>query len=209
MSPGSNEGEASSSERKRPLGFLRELPILIVLALGLAILLKTFVVQAFYIPSGSMEPTLAPGDRVLVNKVGYHPHRGDIIVFADPHPGLQPDRGVIGGFLRWLSEGLGFAGASDEDFIKRVVGMPGDVVELRQGALYVNGKLTPEPYLHGPPDTRAYGPTRVPDGALFVLGDNRLYSKDSRYGLGFVRLDKVVGKAFAVVWPPSRVGWLH
>jgi signal peptidase I len=211
--PDSPEPEEASEAVDAPKGhrlpsFLRQLPLLIVLAVGLALLLKTYVGQAFYIPSGSMEPTLMPGDRVLVNKIGYHPHRGDVIVFADPHAGRHPDRGVVGGFFNWLCEGLGVARA-EEDFIKRVIGMPGDVVELRQGALYVNGELTPEPYLRGPPDTRAFGPTRVPSGALFVLGDNRLYSDDSRFGLGFVPLDKVVGKAFAVVWPPSRVGWLH
>jgi signal peptidase I len=196
-------------EEKSLLAFMRELPILVVLAFGLAILLKTFVVQAFYIPSGSMEPTLMPGDRVLVDKVLYHPHRNDIIVFENPRPGPQPDRGIIGGFFHWLSQGLGFARPADEDFIKRVIGMPGDTVELRSGKLYVNGQQTPEPYLHGPPDTRSFGPVQVPKDALFVLGDNRLNSNDSRYGLGFVPLDKVVGKAFVVIWPPSRIGWLH
>jgi signal peptidase I len=189
--------------------FLRELPVLIVLAFALALLLKTFVVQAFYIPSGSMEPTLMPGDRVLVEKVLYHPHRNDIIVFEDPHPGQQPDRGIIGGFFHWLSEGLGFARPPNEDFIKRVIGLPGETVELRHGSLYVDGKQIPEPYLKGPPDTRDYGPKLVPPDSLFVLGDNRLYSNDSRYRLGMVPEGKVVGKAFVTIWPPSRIGWLH
>lgn len=203
------ERPKKKEEDKSFLAFLRELPVLIILAFGLAILLKTFVVQAFYIPSGSMEPTLMPGDRVLVDKVLYHPHRGDIIVFQNPQPSPQPDRGIVGGFLHWLSEGFGFARPPDEDFIKRVIGMPGDVVELRDGKLYVNGRLIPEPYLHGRPDVRPFGPKKVPSDALFVLGDNRLNSNDSRFGLGFVPLDKVVGKAFVVIWPPSRMGWLH
>lgn len=190
-------------------GFLREIPVLVVLAFALALLLKTFVVQAFYIPSGSMEPTLLPGDRVLVEKPFYHPHRGDIIVFEDPHPAPRSDRGVVGGFLHWLSQGLGFARPASEDFIKRVIGLPGDTVELRNGKLYVNGRKVAEPYLRGTPDTRPYGPTRVPRGELFVLGDNRTDSNDSRFGLGFVPLDKVVGKAFVKIWPPSRIGWLH
>jgi signal peptidase I len=191
------------------LGFFRELPVLVVLAFALALLLKTFVVQAFYIPSGSMEPTLMPGDRVLVEKVLYHPSHGDVIVFEDPHPGPQPDRGPIGGFLHWLSQGLGFSQPVDEDFIKRVIGLPGDTVELRHGRLFVNGSRVRQPYLHGEPDLRDYGPTKVPPASLFVLGDNRLNSNDSRFGLGFVPEDRVVGRAFVLIWPPSRVGWLH
>jgi signal peptidase I len=191
------------------LSFLRELPVLILLAFALALLLKTFVVQAFYIPSGSMETTLMPGDRVLVEKVFYHPNHGDIIVFEDPHPGDQPDRGIVGGFLHWLSQGLGFSQPVDEDFIKRVIGLPGDTVELRNGKLYVNGHRVAQPYLSGERDLRDYGPKKVPAGSLFVLGDNRLNSNDSRFGLGFVPEDRVIGKAFVLIWPPSRIGWLH
>lgn len=194
---------------KAVLSFLRELPVLIVLAFALAILLKTLVVQAFFIPSGSMEPVLKPGDRVLVNKVLYEPERGHVIVFSDPQDGRGPDRGVIGGFLHWLSEGIGIARPEHEDFIKRAIGLPGETVELRDGRLFVDGVQISEPYLKGAVDTRDYGPVRVPEGALFVLGDNRLNSNDSRFGLGFVPVDKVVGRAFAIVWSPSRVGWIH
>lgn len=191
------------------LAFFRELPVLIVIAFALALLLKTFLIQAFYIPSGSMEPTLMPGDRVLVMKAFDTAERGDIVVFEDPKPGRQPDRGIVGGFLHWLSEGLGFARPADEDFIKRVVGLPGETVELRNGTLYIDGVETPEPYLTGRPDKRDYGPKKVPEGKLFVLGDNRLNSNDSRFGLGFVPTDKVVGEAFVIIWPPSRIGWLR
>lgn len=187
---------------------LRELPILIVVALALAILLKTFLVQAFYIPSASMEPTLEPGDRVLVRKVLYHPGRGDIIVFEDPQGRPGPDRGVVGGVVHWLSEAVGIATPQDDDFIKRVVGLPGETVEIRDGTLFIDGLETSEPYLEGEVDTRDYGPVQVPGGALFVLGDNRLHSSDSRFGLGFVPVDRVIGHAFVIVWPPSRVGWL-
>jgi signal peptidase I len=204
------EGKRGSSEKVgQVLGFLGELPVLVVLAFALALVLKTFVVQAFYIPSGSMEPTLRPGDRVLVQKLSDEPHRGDIVVFENPSPGAQPDRGLVGGILHWLSEGLGFARPEDEDFIKRVIGLPGDSVEIHHGELFVNGRETPEPYLRRPFDTRDYGPDEVPSGSLFVLGDNRLNSNDSRFGLGFVPLNKVVGKAFVVIWPPSRTGWLN
>jgi signal peptidase I len=180
----------------------------VLVALALAILLKTFLVQAFYIPSGSMLPTLEPGDRVLVRKVLYTPGRGDIIVFEDPEGRPGPDRGLVGGFVHWLSEAVGIARPEDDDFIKRVIGLPGETVELRDGRLFVDGIRIAEPYLEGEPDTRDYGPVQVPSGALFVLGDNRLHSSDSRFGLGFVPVDKVVGRAFLIVWPPSRVGWL-
>ena len=121
------------------LSFFRELPVLIILAFALAIVLKTFVVQAFFIPSGSMEPTLEPGDRVLVNKAFYEPKRFDVIVFADPEGLPGPDRGLVGGFVHWLSEGLGVAHPEDEDFIKRVIGLPGEEVSIRQHHVLIDG----------------------------------------------------------------------
>jgi signal peptidase I len=202
-----SEPRPADQEERR--SFLRELPILFIVALAVAIVLKTFVVQAFFIPSGSMEPTLEPGDRVLVQKVVYGPDRGDVIVFSDPRGRPGPDRGIVGGFVHWLSSTLGIERPEHEDFIKRVIGLPGETVELRDGRLFVDGVRIREPYLKGAVDTRDYGPVRVPEGALFVLGDNRLNSNDSRFGLGFVPVDKVVGRAFAIVWPPSRVGWIH
>jgi signal peptidase I len=201
--------EPRPAERAERGSFLRELPILFVVALAVAIVLKTLVVQAFFIPSSSMEPTLAPGDRILVQKVVYGPDRGDVIVFSDPQGRPGPDRGIIGGFVHWLSSTLGIERPEHEDFIKRAIGLPGETVELRDGRLFVDGVQISEPYLRGAVDTRDYGPVRVPEGALFVLGDNRLNSNDSRFGLGFVPVDKVVGRAFAIVWSPSRVGWIH
>jgi signal peptidase I len=200
---------APPTTQRGALSFLRELPVLVVLAFTLAILLKTFVVQAFFIPSESMQPTLEPGDRVLVMKPFDDPSRGDVIVFSDPTGRPGPDRGIVGGFAHWITETLGFARPEQEDFIKRVIGLPGEVVELRNGRLLVDGRRIEEPYLRGPPDTRDYGPVEVPPGALFVLGDNRLNSKDSRFGLGFVPVDKVIGRAFVIIWPPSRAGWVR
>lgn len=202
-----SEPRPADQEERR--SFLRELPILFIVALAVAIVLKTFVVQAFFIPSGSMEPTLDPGDRVLVQKVVYGPDRGDVIVFSDPQGRPGPDRGIVGGFVHWLSSTLGIERPEHEDFIKRVIGLPSETVELRDGRLFVDGVRIREPYLKGAVDTRDYGPVKVPEGELFVLGDNRLNSNDSRFGLGFVPVDKVVGRAFAIVWPPSRVGWIH
>jgi signal peptidase I len=205
------EPSPAPASSKGALSFLRELPVLILLAFALAIVLKTFVVQAFYIPSESMQPTLEPGDRVLVQKLLDDTSRGDVIVFSDPKGGPGPDRGVVGGFLHWLSEALGFAHPEDEDFIKRVVGLPGEVVEIRNHAVFVDGARIAEPYLTR--EARAsmtdFGPVKVPQDALFVMGDNRGNSNDSRAGLGFVPVDKVIGRAFVIIWPFSRAGWVH
>jgi signal peptidase I len=215
--PEPTEPEASDDAK----GFLRELPALVVLALVLAILIKTFLVQAFFIPSESMVPTLHGGDRVLVNRLAYRfgdIERFDVIVFSEPHPPPGQDRGVIGGLLHWLGEGTGMADPAGDDFIKRVIALPGETWEIRSGDVYVNGSRLAEPYLRGPVDERAFGPETVPADSVFVLGDNRLHSCDSRFppddagechGLGYVPVDTVIGQAFAIVWPPGDMGWLH
>jgi signal peptidase I len=202
------------------LQFLSELPGLLIMALLLAILIKTFLFQAFFIPTGSMEPTLIPGDRVLVNKIPYYfgdPARGDIIVFENPNGSEGPDRSIIGGFVRWLGEGLGVAGQCDPDqpesgcetdYIKRVIGVPGDTVQGRRDGVYVNGSKVDEPYLDGV-KTGTFKAHTVPEGFLFVMGDNRGNSLDSRYSLGDVPMDHVIGKAFVIMWPPGRSGLLH
>jgi signal peptidase I len=204
------EPKKDRAPRQGFLGFLGEIPGLILMAFILALLIRTFLFQAFYIPSPSMVPTLQEGDRVLVNKIPYYfhdPRRGDIIVFENPNPGATPDRGIVGGFLHWLFQGLGFQQPEDEDFIKRVIGLPGDVVEGKNGAVYVNGTKIDEPYLTQ--KTRPFAAVTVPAGKLFVMGDNRSNSLDSRFGLGYVPISKVVGKAFIKIWPPSRFGLLH
>jgi signal peptidase I len=196
---------------KAVLSFLRELPVLIVLAFALAILLKTLVVQAFFIPSGSMEPVLKPGDRVLVNKVLYEAERGHVIVFSDPQDGRGPDRGVIDGALHWLSEGIGIARPEHEDFIKRVIGLPGESLEIRNTIVYIDGRPLQEPYLtrEAQVSMSDFGPVQIPPDSLFVMGDNRAHSNDSRGSLGFIPVDKVIGRAFVVIWPPSRAGGVH
>jgi signal peptidase I len=198
------------TKRANAMRFLSELPGLILMALVLALLIKTFLFAAFWIPSESMEPTLTHGDRVLVNRVPYYfhePRRGDIIVFANPHASVE--RGPIGAFFHWLGQGLGIqsSGPQDEDLIKRVIGVPGDTVLGRGGDVYVNGKRIDEPYLTE--STSPFPERRVPAGKLFVMGDNRNNSLDSRFGLGMIPIDNVIGKAFVIIWPPSRMGLLH
>lgn len=220
------DGGASASQRRRTpragrhrnepqnvTGILRELVPLVLSALLLAIVIKSFLIQAFFIPSGSMEPTLRPGDRILVcrvcklfSDVTY----GDVIVFSDPAPAPHEDRGILGGFVHWLGQGIGVARPEDDDFIKRVVALGGDTWELRRGLLFVNGARVPEPYVADEQDRRDFGPETVPDGMLFVLGDNRSHSGDSRFpppgGLGYVPEEKVIGEAFVIAWPFDRIG---
>lgn len=189
--------------------FVGSTPFLILVAFVVAILVKTFLIQAFYIPSESMTPTLEVGDRVFVNKVAFGDvGRGQVIVFENPHPGAIPDRGVVDGFLHWLGEGVGFAQAEDEDFIKRVVGLPGETIEIREDVVYVDDRTLDEPYLSGGAAAcnGEYPATEIPRDSLFVMGDNRCNSADSRYGLGFVPAEKVIGQAFIIIWPPSHLG---
>jgi signal peptidase I len=208
--PGADDQLPEKKHRNPVLQFLTELPGLIIMAFVLALVIKTFLVQAFFIPSGSMEPTLMPNDRVLVLKVPYYfhdPRRGDIVVFEDPDPSGQPDRGVVGGFFHWMFEGLGVQRPDNEDFIKRVIGLPGETVMAKGGSVYVDGQKLQEPYLTQ--STEDFHKTHVPAGELFVMGDNRSNSLDSRFSLGFIPIDKVIGKAEIIIWPPSRLGLLH
>ena len=193
--------------------FVGSTPFLILVALVVAIVVKTFLIQAFYIPSESMLPTLEVGDRVFVNKLVYDLgdiHRGDVIVFGNPHPEQVPDRGLVDGFLHWLGEGIGFAQPENEDFIKRVIGLPGETLEIRDNVVYIDGRALDEPYLTAAAERHNgdYPFTEVPDGELFVMGDNRGNSADSRFGLGFVPVERVIGKAFVIIWPPSDIGGL-
>jgi signal peptidase I len=225
--PGSPDDAPEAKGSGNPiLRFLGEIPGLILMALVLAIIIKTFVVQAFYIPSESMEPTLLRNDRVLVSKIPYYlggePGRGDVIVFEEPDPAkrTQEDRGLIGGAFHWLIQKIGVEQPDNPDYIKRVIGVPGDKIKVRDGQVYVNGEAIDEPYIEGAA-TRwpaGAGTITVPEGSLFVMGDNRGDSLDSRYGLGvrdpeqgdvgFIPVDAVVGKAFVIVWPLDRMGGL-
>jgi signal peptidase I len=169
---------------------IAEWVIILVAALTVAIVVKTFLIQAFYIPSGSMEPTLKPGDRVLVNKLSYDLHsihRGDIVVFKRP-PSEADDPTI-------------------KDLIKRVIGLPGDQIEGRDGLVYINGQLLKEPYLPRGTVTTSLPLMTVPAGQYFVMGDNRGNSKDSRF-IGPIAGHLIVGRAFVRVWPLSGLGLL-
>jgi signal peptidase I len=221
----SGDGRRASGDGRRARGesasLLRELPVLVLVALGLALLIKTFLVQAFYIPSDSMQNTLQIGDRVLVNKLGARlgeVGRGEVVVFRDPGGWLpdalptQPANPV----LRAVKEALVFVGLlpsdSEKDLIKRVIGGPGDLVVCcdRQGRITVNGVPLDESYVYpgNPPSDRRFDVT-VPAGRLWVMGDHRALSADSRVhagepGGGTVPEDKVIGRAVVIVWPASR-----
>lgn len=186
----SGEAGATRSRAARRRRAAVEWTVLILAALLIAFLIKTFLFQAFYIPSESMVPTLRVGDRVLVNKLSYDlhdVHRGDIVVFKAP-------RAAQSGNI--------------EDLVKRVIGLPGDTVEAREdGRVYVNDHLLEEPYLPAGTRTANLPPTKVPAGHVFVMGDNRPASKDSRV-FGPIEESAIVGRVFVRIWPPGSIGLL-
>jgi signal peptidase I len=207
--PGYDPASTDSSVRKDGfLDFLKELPVLVVVAFAIALVIKTFFVQAFFIPSASMEETLLPGDRVLVSKINYRftePKYPDIVVFASPQEAAPPtrDRGPIGDFFYSLAEGLGLR-SSERDFIKRVIATEGQTIEIKEGSVFVDGKRLDEPYVEQKAPLTDFGPLKLPAGHVFVMGDNRLNSQDSRF-FGPIAESRIVGKAFVLIWPLDRV----
>jgi len=211
-------------EERPKKSFLREVPGIVITALVISVLIKTFLVQAFYIPSGSMENTLLVDDRVLVNKLtdkADEVHRGDVVVFRDPGGWLNGPTTTTGsGPLSWMRDALVFVGlapaAGEEDLIKRVIGVAGDEVACcDQGRVTVNGAPLREPYLFpGDDPSLEEFSVRVPRDRLWVMGDHRSVSEDSRFhreqpGKGFVPVDDVVGRAFTIVWPLDRAQLLR
>ena len=219
------------SKPKKRHGFLRqvaELPMLVVFAFLIAIVIKTFLVQAFFIPSGSMIPTLKVGDRVLVEKISYRlhdPRRNDIIVFARELLGPPPDVPWPQDIRNFLRELVGLPTGDEEDFIKRVVAVAGDTIRYEGSPrkLFINGDAVDMSYINHGQDRSSPSLTekdcrrlkmevagkgcRVPAGRVFVMGDNRGNSQDSRF-LGPIEEDKIIGKGFVLIWPISHFGSL-
>lgn len=195
-------------------GSLRELVLIVVVALGLALLIQAFLIKPYRIPSESMEPTLDIGQRVLVDRIGNRlgdPHVGDIVVFHPPDGAEQPFGEQCGSPP---PEGqVCIARAPDEadtTFIKRIVAGPGDRIRIDDGRVIRNGTPAPEPYIlpcGGGEGCTFPRETRVPRGEYFMMGDNRGSSDDSRFW-GTVPRDWIIGGAFATYWPPKRIGLL-
>ncbi|MEU1401206.1 signal peptidase I [Streptomyces sp. NPDC005728] len=224
-STGSVGTDEAARPPKKPRSFWKELPILVVIALVLALLIKTFLVQAFSIPSDSMQNTLQQGDRVLVDKLtpwfGSEPERGEVVVFHDPDNWLAgepaPNPNAVQKVLSWI--GL-MPSAEEKDLIKRVIGVGGDTVQCKgTGPLLVNGKALNEPYVYpgntpcSQDEQGGQFTVKVPKGFIWVMGDHRQNSRDSRYNQsdknhGMVPVDKVVGRAIVKAWPINRWGTL-
>ncbi len=199
---------------------LRELPILVILALLVSLLIKSFLVQFFYIPSGSMENTLQIKDRVAVNRVpfiGNNISRGDVVVFRDP-AGWLPEASSVSGnrVTNAIREGLVIVGVipnpAKQYLVKRVIGVAGDKVVAKDQVLTINGEPTYEPYIFAgntPSDTDFN--ITVPEGKVWVMGDHRGASGDSRVhqddvNNGMVPVEKITGRVIATIWPLSQIG---
>lgn len=184
------EPAATVHQKKRPLRLLIEWVAIVVVALLFSFLMREYVVQTFFIPSGSMEPTLLVGDRILVSKLSVTfgtIHRGDIVVFKAP-PAEH-------------------CGEVVTDLVKRVIGLPGDHLTSKGNTIYVNGKVLKEPWSHYEPLGQAIGKVTVPANSYFMMGDNHPDSCDSRMW-GSVPRSDIIGKAFLRIWPLSRFGFL-
>jgi signal peptidase I len=168
------------------------------------------VAQAFYIPSASMEPKLEEGDRVIVSKLAYRlesPGRGDVVVFHPPLPAPEDHAAFPIRVLHEILGAIGIRQPGDDTFIKRVIGLPGEIVEGRDGKVFVDGRQLDEPYLQPAVVTSPFSPVRLGDNELFLMGDNRPDSSDSR-SFGPVQRSRVVGEATTRAWPPPRAGFL-
>ncbi|MFL6205774.1 MAG: signal peptidase I [Acidimicrobiales bacterium] len=199
------------AERDRPrIPRAVELPLLLVVALALSLVVRANVAQAFYIPSGSMEPQLEVGDRVLVSRTSYRlhdVHRGDVVVFPSPDGGTDDDQNVVTRIGSDLLEALAIKKPDDDELIKRVIGLPGETIGAQDGTVVIDSRHLVEPYLSDEVVTQDFGPVTVPEGEVFVMGDNRGNSSDSRV-IGTIDIDTIVGRAIGRIWPPDRWAFL-
>lgn len=196
-----------SSPRSRRRSFWAELPGLLLTALVIAVLIKTFLVQPFWIPSESMLPAIEVNDRVMVNKLAFNwaePERGDVVVFRDP---AQPElvESIPEAVIRSVLEAIGIRTRGRDDLIKRVIGLPGETLVIEGNQVMIDGSPIAEPYLSFDVTMADEGPFVVGSNEVFVMGDNRQFSFDSRR-FGPISYDDLIGRAFITIWPISNFG---
>lgn len=203
------EGHAPGRPERRHRSFLLELPGLLLAALLVAVLIKTFLIQPFYIPSRSMVPELLVDDRVMVSKVSLWfgaPAAGDIVVFRNPGAPIE-DRTIPEAVAKAVTDALGIRGSGADDLIKRVIATEGQTVEIRENHLIVDGEPLSEPYLPEGVFMSDMAPRAIEEGQLWMMGDNRNESSDSRV-FGPIDSETVIGKAVIRIWPFDRIGGL-
>ncbi|MET8774857.1 signal peptidase I [Nocardia sp. NPDC004654] len=233
---GGRRGRRQAKKPKKQRPFWQELPVLIVIAAVIAALMVSFVGRPYVIPSQSMEETLQIGDRIYVQKVSYYgsdPQPGDVVVFVGPpswntrYQSIRSDNAIVRGVQNFFSF-FGLVPPDENDLVKRVIAVGGQTVQCcdAQGRVMVDGKPLDEPYVENDyrwlagqqnptyPAGRVFGPVKVPEGHLWVMGDNRNQSADSRAHVGdewqgTVPIDNVRGKAVVKIWPPNRMGLIR
>lgn len=204
-----SDGSASDKAAKKRRSFWAELPGLLLTALVIAVLIKTFLVQPFWIPSESMLDTIHVNDRVMVNKLAFRfgePERGDVVVFRDPaEPEIEES--IPEAVVRSVLEAVGIRTRGRDDLIKRVIGLPGETLTVSENEVHIDGVAIAEPYLDDSVVMPDAGPFEIAEDEVFVMGDNREFSFDSRR-FGPISYDSIVGRAFVIIWPVSNFGGL-
>lgn len=194
---------------RKKRSFWSELPGLLLTALVIAVLIKTFLVQPFWIPSESMLDTIHVNDRVMVNKLAFQigePERGDVVVFRDPAE-PQIEESIPEAVIRSVLEAVGVRTRGRDDLIKRVIGLPGETITVEDNEVHVDGVAISEPYLADDVVMADEGPFEVGEQEVFVMGDNRQFSFDSRR-FGSIEMESLIGRAFVIIWPVDNFGGL-
>jgi signal peptidase I len=208
--PQQQPAREDQEERRTTWQYILEVVVILAIAVAVAIFVQAFLVKTFMVTSSSMAPTIQPGDRLLADRVTYYfrnPHRGDIVVFRYPPTGPQSTNTTNP--LYWPFEQIGEVlhlthKTGNEPFVKRVIAVGGETIQVKKGQVFINGKAIKEPYaVKG--DYSDYGPYKVPAGMVFCMGDNRPNSRDSRY-IGPVPVRSIIGRAWLRFWPLSRFG---